>query len=99
MEIPEGYMLVPKMDTEKYVWVPKEWAEKYFANHGWDSIQEPTIHQTANYLNISAKKIKKDIRNINCPLRRVSKGGKGRGNNITFLKSSVKNYQDWLNSK
>lgn len=96
MVAPEGWMLVPKMDAEKYAWVPKEWVEKYFSDHNWDNIKEPTISEAADYLKISVKKIKKDLNNYQCPLRKISNGGKGRGNTITFIKSSVEIYKEWL---
>ena len=99
MTIPEGYMLVPKEQAEEYMWVPKKLVEQLFSDHGWQKIQEPTITETAEYLKISLEKIKKDLRKINCPLRKVSKGGKGRGNQITFIKSSVEIYKDWIKSK
>ena len=62
----------------------------------WQDIQEPTITQTSNYLGVSVAKLKKDMAKIDCPLRKSSKGGKGRGNEIKFFKSSVEHYKKWL---
>lgn len=90
MEIPKGYVLVPE-----------KWAEKFFRKIGWEEIKEPTISQVAEYLHISIAKIKADFSNSvknNCPLYRTYKGGKGKGNEMRFLKSSVEQYKDWLNA-
>ena len=88
------------MDTliipEGYVLVPQRWAEKYFSKSVWQEIEEPTITQVAEYIGISIFKIKKDIKKINCPLRQTYKGGKGKGNQKKFLKSSVEIYKNWL---
>lgn len=74
MEIPEGYVLVPK-----------EWAEKYFIRAEWNNVENPTISEVSNYLGISIDKIRKDLRKVCCPLRKSSSGGRGRGKEMTFL--------------
>lgn len=85
MEIPEGYVLVPKI-----------WAEKYFARAEWDEVVNPTISETSKYLGVSVSKIKKDLGKIDCPLVKSFPGGKGKGNEIRFFKASVKHYKEWL---
>ena len=85
MEIPEGYVLIPKI-----------WAEKYFIRAEWDNIENPTISEVSNYLGISTDKIRKDLGKADCPLRKSSFGGRGRGKEITFFKSTVKHYKDWI---
>ncbi|WP_395044604.1 hypothetical protein [Flavobacterium sp.] len=60
----------------------------------WQTITEPTIKQVATYLNISVEKIKKDLKNPNCLLRVAKKGNKGRGNETTFIKSTVELYKN-----
>lgn len=85
MCIPDGYVLVPK-----------EWADKYFAAYGWLNIDEPTIKEAAEYVRVSTEKIKKDLRNIDCPLRKTNNGSMGRGNQMKFLKSSVEEYKKWI---
>ncbi len=85
MEIPEGYVLVPKI-----------WAEKYFARAEWDEVINPTISQTSLYLGVSAAKIKKDLRKVDCPLRKSFNGGKGKGNEMRFFKASVAHYKEWI---
>lgn len=62
----------------------------------WDSIKEPTISQTADYVGVSVGKIKKDLENIECPLKKSSGGGRGRGKEIKFFKASVEHYKQWL---
>lgn len=90
INIPEGYV---------YLLLPKEHAERYFTDRFWLDIKEPTINEAAEYLNLSVEKIKKDLRNYQCPLRKTSDGGKGRGNSIRLLKSSVEIYRAWLKNK
>lgn len=88
----EGAALIP----EGYVLVPAAWAERYFNKSFWSDIQEPTIKEISEYLQISVEKIKKDLRNIDCPLRRSQKGKSGRGNQSKFHKYSVEDYKDWI---
>lgn len=38
----------------------------------------------------------KDLKNYDCPLRQIDKGGKGRGNTKKFFKTSVELYLNWL---
>lgn len=94
------------MDTliipQGYVLVPEKWADRYFSKTVWQEIQEPTISQVAEYIGISVSKIKKDFSKIgenNCPLFRTYKGGKGKGNEMKFLKGSVELYKQWLVSR
>lgn len=85
-------LIIPK----GYVLVPEKWAEMYFNKSFWKDITEPTISDTAEYIGVSVDKIKKDLKNIDCPLRKANKGSKGRGNQIKFIKHSVEAYRDWL---
>lgn len=85
LTIPEGYVLVPVA-----------WAERYFNRSFWSDIKEPTIKEISEYLEISVEKIKKDLRNIDCPLRRSHKGKSGRGNQSKFHKYSVEEYKEWI---
>lgn len=85
IEIPLGYCLVPE-----YLY------KKFLKKIEWEDIVEPTINDVHNYLGISVEKIKKDLRNIDCPLRQTYKGGKGRGNEKKFYKESVDKYKIWL---
>ena len=85
LNIPDGYVLVPKI-----------WADKFFSKVGWDELKTPTISEAINYLGISIDKIRKDLHKLDCPLKKLSNGGKGRGNEIKFLKSSVEAYKDWI---
>ncbi|AZB01251.1 hypothetical protein EG359_17250 [Chryseobacterium joostei] len=86
--IPDGYVLVPVA-----------WAEKYFNKSFWSEIQEPNINEVAEYLGIGIEKIKKDLRNIDCPLRKSEKSRSGRGNKTKFHKWSVEEYKVWLRNK
>ncbi|RLJ33881.1 hypothetical protein CLU97_3370 [Chryseobacterium sp. 7] len=88
----ETEFIIPK----GYVLVPDSWAEKYFNRSFWSDIQDPTIKEISEYLQISVEKIKKDLRNIDCPLRRSHKGKSGRGNQSKFHKYSVEEYKDWI---
>ncbi|KQT16102.1 hypothetical protein ASG31_14110 [Chryseobacterium sp. Leaf404] len=88
MEIPEGYVLVPKL-----------WAEKYFIRAEWQEIENPTISELSIYLGISKEKIKKDLKYYDCPLRKFSSGAKGRGYQMRFIKCTVKFYEEWLTNK
>lgn len=84
-----------------YVLVPEKWAERYFSKTIWQDIEEPTISQVAEYIGISVSKIKKDFSKIgqnDCPLFRTYSGGKGKGNEMKFLKVSVELYRKWLQS-
>jgi len=85
IKIPEGYVLVPVI-----------WAERYFNRSFWLDIQEPTIKEISEYLEISIEKVKKDLRNIDCPLRTSHKGKSGRGNQSKFHKYSVEEYKNWI---
>jgi len=85
LEIPKGYCLISE-----------SLFEKLFKNIGWEDISEPTITDVSNYLGISKHKIKKDLQNIECPLRQTYKGGKGSGNEKKFLKISVEQYKQWI---
>lgn len=85
LNIPEGYVLVPKI-----------WADKYFSKAGWDQIKTPTISEASNYLGVTINKIKKDLAKADCPLRKLSNGGNGRGDEMKFIKNSVENYKDWI---
>lgn len=87
LTIPEGYV---------HLIVPKYVADKYFRNTMWDDVQEPKIGEVAQYLGISVDKIKKDLRNIDCPLRKSEKSRSGRGNQIKFHKWSVEEYKEWI---
>lgn len=88
-------LIIPK----GYVLVPESWAEKYFSKTVWADIQTPTISQVSEYLGVSIEKIRKDYKNIDCPLRRFKDGMRGRGNQTKFLKQSVESYKEWLNQK
>lgn len=65
----------------------------------WDSIKEPTISQVSEFAGVSTRKIKNDLTNIDCPLRKTYDGGKGRNNEMRFFKSTVVHYKKWLNEK
>lgn len=91
----ESTTLIP----EGYVLVPASWAERYFNRSFWLDIKEPTIKEISEYLEISVEKIKKDLRNIDCPLIRSQNGKSGRGNQTKFHKWSVEEYKDWLRTK
>ncbi|MGN7758899.1 hypothetical protein DRF60_14410 [Chryseobacterium elymi] len=83
--IPEGYVLVPA-----------SWAERYFNKSFWTEIEVPRTNEVAEYVGVSVEKIKKDLRNIECPLRKAEKSKSGRGNQMKFHKWSVEEYKDWL---
>lgn len=86
--IPQGYVLVPANLYEKFI-----------RNLEWVDIEEPTMSDVESYLNISSSKIRLDMKNIDCPLRSTYEGGKGKGNEKRFLKSSVEHYKNWLIKK
>lgn len=88
----EATALIP----DGYVLVPASWAERYFNRSFWSDIQEPTIKDISEYLEISVEKIKKDLRNIDCPLKMSHKGKSGRGNQSKFHKYSVEEYKNWI---
>lgn len=75
------------------VTVPKYVADKYFMTLEWSEISEPTIKDVAQYLGITADKIKADLRKYDCPLRVSTKGGKGKGNMMKFYKTTVEQYK------
>ena len=85
MVIPDGYVIVPK-----------KWGEMLFSLFGWEAIEEPTISEAALFCGVGKDKIKKDLRKVNCPLRKSSEGKAGRGNEMRFLKKSVEHYKNWL---
>jgi hypothetical protein len=85
LNIPKGYCLVPE-----------SWVDKFFKKIGWIDVIEPTITEVSEYIGISPEKIKSDLNNIDCPLRQTYKGGKGRGNEKKFEKTSVELYQRWI---
>lgn len=83
--IPQGFALVPEA-----------WVEKYFSKAFWGDIEIPNINEAASFANVSTSKIRKDLNNIDCPLRQINKGGLGRANMKTFTKKSVEDYKNWL---
>lgn len=85
LTIPKGYVLVPE-----------SWAEKYFNKSFWTEIKEPKISEAAEYVGVGVEKIKKDLRNIDCPLRKSEKSRSGRGHQMKFHKWSVEEYKEWL---
>lgn len=85
MTIPEGYVLVPQ-----------SWADAYFSKAGWVDIEEPTLSQVCDYLNIGPRKLKSDLNKIGCPLRKTYQGTAKRGDQSKFLKRSVEEYKKWL---
>lgn len=87
LTIPEGYV---------HLIVPKYVADRYFRNTMWDEVAEPTIGEVSQYLGISVDKIKKDLKNINCPLRKSQKSKSGRGNQTKFFKHTVEEYKNWI---
>lgn len=85
MIIPEGYKMVPE-----------DLYNKFIQNLVWLDIVEPTINDLENYLGISSSKIRQDLNKIDCPLRETYEGGKGKGNQKRFVKSTVELYKSWL---
>ncbi|MGC5744413.1 hypothetical protein [Chryseobacterium sp. NFX27] len=85
LQIPPGYYLVPE---ELYL--------KFFKKMEWQDIIEPTVEDISQYLGIGTDKIKKDIKKLSCPLRKTKEGGKGRGNQIRFIKETVEAYRIWI---
>ncbi|SHF16688.1 hypothetical protein [Chryseobacterium vrystaatense] len=85
LQIPQGYVLVPE-----------SWAEKYFNKSFWIDVKEPKVSEVSEYVGVSVEKIKKDLRNIECPLRKSEKSRSGRGNQMKFHKWSVEEYKEWL---
>lgn len=85
IKIPEGYVLVPQ-DTYS----------RFLKQIEWKDIETPDINDVSQYAGVSIDKIKKDLKNYDCPLRQIDKGGKGRGNTKKFIKKSVELYIDWL---
>lgn len=84
-EIPTGYYLVPE---HLYL--------KFFKKLEWQDIVEPTVEDISQYLGIGTDKIKKDLKKNTCPLRKTKEGGKGRGNHMRFIKSTVDAYKVWI---
>ena len=85
LEIPAGYRLVPE---ELYL--------KFFKKMEWQDIIEPTADDVSQYLGIGIEKVKKDVLKPSCPLRKTKNGGKGRGNQIRFIKETVEAYRIWI---
>ena len=90
-----GELIIPA----GYVLVPESWAERYFNKSFWSEIEEPKINEVAEYVGVGVEKIKKDLRNIDCPLRKSEKSRSGRGNQTKFHKWSVEEYKNWLRNK
>lgn len=85
LQIPDGYVLVPKNTYNK--WLKKiEWAD----------IETPTLSDVAEFVGVSRDKIKADMKKIDCPLRIFEKGKKGRGAETKFFKTSAENYKQWI---
>ena len=85
LQIPAGYRLVPE---EIYL--------KFFKKLEWQDIVEPTADDVSQYLGIGIDKVKKDAQKFSCPLRKTKEGGKGRGNQIRFIKDTVEAYRIWM---
>lgn len=85
VNIPEGYQLIP---NELYF--------KFFKRLEWEDIIEPTPEDVSKYLGIGIEKVKKDMQKPLCPLRKTKQGGKGRGNHVRFMKSTVEAYRIWI---
>lgn len=85
LDIPSGYRLVPE---EIYI--------KFFMKMEWEDIIEPTVNDVSKYLAIGSDKVKKDLLNKSCPLRKTKEGGKGRGNHMRFIKATVETYKIWI---
>lgn len=88
MEVPTGYILVP---FDIY--------DRFMRNLEWTDIEDPTMKDVERYLGISSSKIRLDLNNIDCPLRESYEGGKGKGNQKRFVKSTVELYKNWLLKK
>lgn len=86
--IPKGYVLVPE---ETY--------NRFINKVEWTDIDYPTISEVANYVGVTTHKIRKDVMKDGCPLKVISEGKKGRGNDRRFLKISVAEYKNWINKK
>lgn len=85
LEIPIGYRLVPE---EIYL--------RFFKKMEWQDIIEPTVDDVSKYLGVGVDKVKKDMKKHSCPLRKTKDGGKGRGNQIRFIKETVEAYRVWI---
>lgn len=79
-----------------YVLVPENVYRRFLKGLDWEMIEAPTMKDVSEYLGIGIDKIKKDILKFDCPLREVSAGGRGRGNEKKFIKKTVDAYRIWL---
>jgi hypothetical protein len=93
IEIPENYQVVVIHDD--VLSAIKEIINPF----NWHLIENPTISEVAKYVGVSVPTIKKDVRNIKCPLRVKTKGKKGKGNETVFFKATAEHYKNWKNEK
>lgn len=82
--------------AEDMVSVPRSLYERLLANADYLLSDTPTTSQIAAHLRISTSKVLKDAKVLGCPLQEFSPGGRGRGKEKKFLKSSVTLYKKWL---
>lgn len=87
------------MKTVEYVKVPIEIYNRFIKNLEWTDVENPSMSEVEAYTGISSSKIRQDLKNIDCPLEEVHKGGKGKGNSKRFTKQSVEAYKLWLAKK
>jgi len=90
----------PIMDLQHiptdYILIHRDIYNKFFKGMEWQDIVEPTIRDVSEYLGIGEDKIKKDLKKHTCPLRETYNGGKGRGNQKRFIKTTVDAYKIWI---